>query len=310
MPRRKLLTEQQRLDFSSPATDERTMVRYYTLSADDLALIDQRRGDHNRLGFAMLLCYLRFLGRVLMEGEKPPMATLNFVARQLSLGSVLFVSYAQRDETRRAHLVEIQTRQGYQPFNRELYREFAAWLLPFTFTTGKGPALVAILLDELRTQNVILPSMPVIERLCSEVRASAQRQLWEKLTEGLSSLQCEALDKLLTIRTDSGQTWLSWLRQSVYAATPGNFPKLIERLKHVRAIGIELERATRVHQNYWIKLAREGGQSTAQHLADFEPLRRHATLTAVALESMSTLTDEALNMFDRLVGCFFKKTGL
>lgn len=308
MPRRELLTEQQRLDFSAPATNERTMVRYYTLSADDLALIDQRRGDHNRLGFAILLCYLRFPGRVLLEGEKPPMAMLNFVAGQLSLNSEFFASYAQRDETRRAHLVEIQARQGYRSFNRELYREFATWLLPLTFTTEKGPALVTILLDELRAQNVICPPLPVIERLCSEVLASAQRQLWEKLTEGLTVLQCEALDKLLTIRTDSGQTWLSWLRQTVYAATPGNFPKLIERLKHVRAIGIELERATRVHQNYWIKLVREGGQSTAQHLADFDPLRRHATLTALALESMSTLTDEALNMFDRLVGIFFKKT--
>ena len=204
--------------------------------------------------------------------------------------------------------MEIQARQGYRSFNRELYREFAAWLLPLTLTTGKGPALVAILLDELRAQNVICPSLPVIERLCSEVLASAQRLLWGKLTEGLTAFQCEALNKLLTIRPDSGQTWLSWLRQTVYAATPGNFPKLIERLKHVRAIGIELERATRVHQNYWIKLAREGGQSTAQHIADFDPLRRHATLTALALESMSTLTDEALNMFDRLVGSFFKKT--
>ena len=110
MPRRELLTEQQRLDFSAPATNERTMVRYYTLSADDLALIDQRRGDHNRLGFAILLCYLRFPGRVLLEGEKPPMAMLNFVAGQLSLNSEFFASYAQRDETRRAHLVEIQAR--------------------------------------------------------------------------------------------------------------------------------------------------------------------------------------------------------
>jgi hypothetical protein len=151
--------------------------------------------------------------------------------------------------------------------------------------------------------------MPVVEKLCAEVQASAQRQLWQKLTEGLSELQCHALDQLLAIRPDSGQTWLSWLRQSVYATTPGNFPKLIERLKYVRAIGIDLERATRVHQNYWIKLAREGGQSIAQNLAGFEPLRRYATLTALALESMATLNDEALNMFDCLIGSFFKKTG-
>ena len=308
MPRRELLTEQQRLNFSAPATDERTMVRHYTLSSDDMALIDRRRGDHNRLGFAVLFCYLRFPGRVLQADEQPPMAMLDFVARQLSLDPATFADYAERDQTRREHLAEIQAGQGYRQFNRTLYREFSSWLLPIAFTTEKGPALVATLMDELREQQVICPPMPAIERLCGEVRARAQRQLWRKLIEGLSESQCKALDELLTIRTASGQSWLAWLRQTAYAATPGNFPKLIERLKHVRAIGIDLERATRVHQNYWTKLAREGGQSTAQHLADFEILRRHATLTALVLESTSTLTDEALNMFDRLVGRFFKKT--
>ena len=38
-------------------------------------------------------------------------------------------------------------------------------------------------------------------------------------------------------------------------------------------LGIEPGRATRVHQNYWLKLAREGGLSTVQHLAELEPLR-------------------------------------
>ena len=90
MPRRELLTEQQRLNFSAPATDERTMVRHYTLSSDDMALIDRRRGDHNRLGFAVLFCYLRFPGRVLQADEQPPMAMLDFVARQLSLDPATF----------------------------------------------------------------------------------------------------------------------------------------------------------------------------------------------------------------------------
>ncbi len=60
--------------------------------------------------------------------------------------------------------------------------------------------------------------------------------------------------------------------------------ELIERLSLVRALDIEPEHATRVHQNYWLKLAREGAQSPVQHLAEFEPLRRHATLTALMLE--------------------------
>jgi Domain of unknown function (DUF4158) len=58
MPRRELLAEPQRLIFNAPASDERGMVRYYTLSADDIALINRHPGDSNRLGFAVMLCYL------------------------------------------------------------------------------------------------------------------------------------------------------------------------------------------------------------------------------------------------------------
>ena len=110
------------------------------------------------------------------------------------------------------------------------------------------------------------------------------------------------------MRAGGGQSTLAWLRQTAYAATAGNFPKLVERLRQVRALGIEPERAARIHQNHWLKLAREGGQSTVQHLAELEPLRRYATLTALVLELTATLTDEALNMFEHLIGSMFKKT--
>ena len=39
MPHRELLTESQRLSLQAPASDERGMVRHYTLSSEDLALI-------------------------------------------------------------------------------------------------------------------------------------------------------------------------------------------------------------------------------------------------------------------------------
>ena len=58
MPHRELLTESQRLSLQTPASDERGRVSHYTLSSEDLALINRRRGDPNRLGFALILCYL------------------------------------------------------------------------------------------------------------------------------------------------------------------------------------------------------------------------------------------------------------
>jgi hypothetical protein len=43
-------------------------------------------------------------------------------------------------------------------------------------------------------------------------------------------------------------------------------------------------------------------------LAELEPPRRYATLTALVLELTATLTDEALNMFEHLVGQVFKRS--
>ena len=135
MPHRELLTESQRLILQAPASDERGMVRHYTLSSEDLALINRRRGDPNRLGFALMLCYLHFPGRILQQGEQPPAALCAFVAEQLGLDAAQFGDYAERDQTRREHVLEIETALGLRPLTRALYREFAAWLLPTAFAT-------------------------------------------------------------------------------------------------------------------------------------------------------------------------------
>ena len=308
MPHRELLTESQRLSFQAPASDEREMVRYYTLSPDDLALINRHRGEPNRVGFAVMLCYLRFPGRILQQGEQPPAALCAFIAEQLGLDAAQFGNYAERDQTRREHALEIQAALGLRPFTSALYRELAAWLLPTALSTDHGPTLVAALLEELRVRRIVCPPLPAIERLSASVRARAQRQLWRRLTDGLTDQHRQLLDQLLEIRAGGGRSTLAWLRQTAYTATPGNFTKLDERLTLVRSLGIDPERATRVHQNYWLKLAREGGQSTVQHLAELEPLRRYATLTALVLELTATLIDEALNMFEHLVGQMFKKS--
>ena len=299
LPHRELLTESQRLSLQTPASDERGRVRHYTLSSEDLALINRRRGDPNRLGFALILCSLRFPGRILQQGEQPPAALCAFVAEQLSLAATQFGDYAKRDQIRREHVLEIENALGLRPLTRGLYRELAAGLLPTALAT---------LLEELRARRIVCPPLAAIERRAGSVRARKQRQLWRQLADELTDQQRQSLDQLLEVRVGGGQSTLAWLRQTAYAATTGNFPKLIERLSLVRALGIEPERATRVHQNYWLKLAREGGQSTVQHLAELEPLRRYATLTALRLELKATLTDEALSMFEPLVGQLFKKS--
>jgi TnpA family transposase len=52
---------------------------------EELSVIKQRRGDANRLGFAVLLCPLRYPGYALSAGERPPDSFLTMVACQLGV---------------------------------------------------------------------------------------------------------------------------------------------------------------------------------------------------------------------------------
>src|SRR5712664_1390491 len=81
--RRQQLSEAQITALFDPPTDQRELVRHYTLSAADLAAIRRCRGDHNRLGHALMLCYLRYPGRPLKAGERPPRPLLLFIAEQI-----------------------------------------------------------------------------------------------------------------------------------------------------------------------------------------------------------------------------------
>jgi TnpA family transposase len=79
--------------------DQRELVRYYTLSAADLAVIRRCRGDHNRLGHALMLCYLRYPGRPLKAGARP---LLLFIAEQIDALPEAIEDYVAAERNRSA----------------------------------------------------------------------------------------------------------------------------------------------------------------------------------------------------------------
>ena len=142
MPRRRAITDAQLEALLALPTAEPDLIRHYTLSPADLAVIARRRRPHNRLGFAIQLCALRFPGRLLQPGEVVPRQVLVFVADQLDLPPDVLADYAARPQTRYDQLDALYSVYRFQTSEQH---ELAQWLLPVALTsTSGGPRRPAV----------------------------------------------------------------------------------------------------------------------------------------------------------------------
>ena len=307
MPRRPVLTVIERQELLALPADAVQRVKHFTLTDSDLAIIRQRRGDGNRLGFAAQLCYLRFPGRALGVDEIPEPALLELLSRQLGVSIESWEEYAKRAQTRREHFAELQTLLGLRTFGLPDYRRWAATLAALAQRTDRGAALAGALVEGLRGESVIVPSVDVIERICGEALTHGTRRMHEQLVEPVPPEARAGLDDLLAVADGSPVSRLSWLREPPGTPRARHILAHLDRLKAVRAIGIPAGTGRAVHSGRLAKLAREGGQMTSQHLRDLEPNRRHATLIAVVLDTQATLIDEIIDLHDRHLGAVFSK---
>jgi TnpA family transposase len=141
--RRQQLTEAQITALLDPPTDQRELVRHYTLSAADLTAIRRCRGDHNRLGHALMLCYLRYPGRPLKAGERPPRPLLLFIAEQIDAPPESIEEYLAAERNRQRHVAELQDRLGFRPFGTRPAADLAGWLLPHAIENDRLVHLAA-----------------------------------------------------------------------------------------------------------------------------------------------------------------------
>src|SRR5271170_7049126 len=307
MPRRRVLTTTQLDELFTLPTEKSILVQYWTLANTDLEAIHRRRRDHNRLGFALQLCALRYPGRLLRPGKLIPAEALRFVADQVGTTPEALAAYAARFQTRYQQLDALREDFRFATFALEHRREILAWLLPVALTTTSAAALAATLMDELRRRRLIVPGPFIIERLVAAAMISAERQVAHQLTRDLLPAQAKALDALLTAQENTSMSALAWARQPPGAPGRRALARLVEQRAILSTITLDPICAEGVHPERLRKLAREGARFTAQHLRALSPLRRHATLVATVLDTITRLTDDTVALFDRAVGRMFRR---
>ncbi len=200
---------------------------------------------------------------------------MKLVADQLKVSIESWNEYGLREQTRREHLVELQTMFGFQPFTMNHYRQVVHTMTEMAMQTDKGIVMVNALIDNLRQRSIILPAINAVERACAETLTRANRRIYDTLTAPLSDSHRQRLDNLLKLRDNNKTTTLAWLRLSPVKPNSRHVLEHIERLKVWQALELPIGVDRLIHQNRLLKIAREGGQMTPADLAKFEPQRRY-----------------------------------
>jgi len=307
MKKHEILSPQSRAALFDPPTEPAAIVRHYTFSPEDLALIHQRRRAANRLGFAIQLACFRYPGRIMRVDEKPQESILAFIAGQVDASARDFHDYAGRAQTRREHIAELQTCLNVRLARRSDARPLFSIALNEADGTDRGDAIVAAMIAYLREQGVLLPSSLELERLALAARALARKRAHKNLIESLPEGTIAALESLLAVVDEQGRTPLTWLREWPEAPRQKNLSSLVERLQYVRKLGVGPDRERRIHQARYAAIARETAILSAQHLSRFDTPRRLATQIVFAREMEAVLTDAALAMFDKMLGSVFRR---
>lgn len=304
------LTEQQRESFGRyalPPTQE-DLTRYFYISDDDRILIARRRGDHNKLGFALQLVTVRYLGTFLENPLDVPQVVLQTVSKQLEIKDDNLNGYGV-GEQRWEHSREIRIKYDYREITDHIVGfRFIRWLYGVCWTGTDRPS---ILFDRSKTwmltHKVILPGISVLERLISRVRSRVENRLWRILVHGITEEQRKQLENLLTIPENSRVSIIDKLRSGPFRISGPSLVQALLRIQTIRDIGILLPETANIPPVRLASIARFASTAKVTAINRLPPIRRLATLVAFIHCLEAKAIDDALDVLDMLLQSMFRK---
>ena len=270
----------------------------------DRAVVSERRNEHNRLGFALQLGTVRYLGTFLAAPLEVPWPVVEYLGRQLRVFDVSVVkAYGERPATVWEHQGEIRLRFGYVEFAAG-EAELRAFLAARAWTRTERPvALFDRAVAWLRARRVLLPGVSVLARLVAEVRVSAAERFHSALAlaaEGVDGLPGR-LDGLLVVADGMRASELERLRRAPVRASGTEMVRALERVAELNGLGAGGVTVEGVPPGRLEVLARYGLTSKARMLRRLPDGRRTATLLATARQLEVAAVDDTLDLFSGLM---------
>jgi hypothetical protein len=307
MPTRHLSDEQrQRYANFAAAPSPEQLARYFHLDRSDREITDGLRGDHNRLGFALMLGSARCLGIFPGADLEIPGSVTAFLISQLGLKAnpCLKGYFDNKNGQRIRHLAMIRERYDFTEFadNGPARFRLTRWLYALCWSGDDHPGpLIERAASWLVVNKVLLPGVSVLERFVSRIRDRAQKRLWKRLVAALDEKQRERIAKLFDETSEISFATLDALRTVPTQRSSGECLHHLDRLDAIRAFDLRPSPPKGVPAASLERLARVARAGKPSAIAALQEPRRTATVAALFHTLETAAQDDAAKLAEALI---------
>ncbi len=217
---------------SFPGIGKDDLIRYFTLTPADIAFVDpgRGRGPVDRLGLAVQLSTLPWLGFVPDEVTAAPLVAVARLAERLGLDPAVLEGYGQRAHTRSDHLRLAADYLGWKsaPAGGEAMKDLEQFLLDRAMEHDSPALLFTLAAEYLLSAKMIRPGVVILAKMVASARTGARALTWEKVVPLLTGQVREDLDRLLMADAGLAVTRLAWLTTPAVDATAAAVKTAIE----------------------------------------------------------------------------------
>lgn len=270
---------------------------YFQLNAEDLVTIGNLRGDSSRLGFALQLCCLRYLGFFPTNLLLLHSSIVGYVAEQLLLSPAALADYGNREPTLYDHQKQVLAHLSYRRATPLDLLTLDAWLLERALEHDRPKHLFDLVCDYLRRERIVRPGTTRLTKRVGWARSAASQTTFERLAPFLSKGRRTFLDGLLTT-DDASVSRLAWLQHTPKSNKTSAIVETLAKIAFLQEQGVSAWDLGVVNLNRRKWLARKGAKARVNSFRHLNDETRYPQLAAFVEEALYTFTDALLDMFD------------
>jgi TnpA family transposase len=290
--------QRQKLESYPEMLIKEDMFKFFTLTENDKNFIKGFRGDSNKLGVAIQICCICFIGFIPEDFYKLNKSFLRYVAKQLDLSFHAFFDYAVREQTRTEHLAKALTHLGYSYYDEKHEQSLQNWLNSRAMEHDSSTVLLCDSLKKIHQEKYLRPALTTLEKCVSIARMNALKATYSTISHLITRNNKRIFNKILSQHDEiENTTYLRWLSTREVSNSIDSMKSSLSKIEFLKLFKINQWNAKDVNPNRQRFLARIAKRSSPSALDKSEEKKKFQVIVFFLMEVYGEIVDELIDIF-------------